>query len=244
MALEIQTHLLGEGRGSVEISRDGNHSYKVNGGAKLQNVTSYLGHLDADGFGMGSGWVQKVIKESGGDVDAVASASRASRDEGSALHDEIHQWITREQQVNEDSPMFISWLHMADQLFDDEGMTFVASERFVYHPELGYAGTVDAIGASDREPGFAIFDWKTRDYDQFQKRGPYLKDMVQVGAYAHALYSMRSIYGEILPKGYVVYLFRGDTVRMPYIKEVNIENSMQLFVAARALHNLVIEAKI
>ena len=29
MALEIQTHLLGEGRGSVEISRDGNHSYKV-----------------------------------------------------------------------------------------------------------------------------------------------------------------------------------------------------------------------
>jgi len=62
MATETQQHPVANG--FVNISRNGNHQYWIDGGPKLKSVTTMLKHIEGDTFGIAMNWTRKEINES------------------------------------------------------------------------------------------------------------------------------------------------------------------------------------
>lgn len=224
MAAETQTHRLTNG--SIDITRNGRHQYKVEEGAWMPSVTTMLGHLDGGAFGIGMNWALKIAREQG-DLDAPRRISKDAQEEGTRLHEAIQTFID-DGTVDEENPLFTSWLsHMGEQ-------TWVATERFCVNPTLQYGGTIDAISMG-KDGELEIWDWKTKDATSFSKYGGSVKDHAQLGAYASALHEMGS---QLAPtRGYVAYIMRdGSGV---HIDEVDLAKGYNLFLASRNVYTLL-----
>ena len=235
MPVDTQTHPLETGLIDISRTKIGNgHRYSAGGIMRMPSVTSVAKHVEGDTFGIGVNWAAKMLRETG-DPDAPKPHSKQARDEGTRLHDEIHQYIDKGT-VAEDSPMFLAWLNLANNL--ENGLQFIQAERYLYHPELQYGGTCDAI-SQDSNGEFALWDWKTKDRGSFERQGSkgYIKDDVQLAAYVHALRSMKSIWAP--SRAYVCYVMRDGSYAVR--REIDIEQSMKLFVGSWHIYKLLEE---
>ena len=217
----------------IDISRNGRHQYSVNGGPLLPSTTGILGHLDSDGFGIGMNWTRKLIRESG-DIDAAHKASNEARDLGTAFHASVESYV-KTGFITED-PMFSRWLERFQK------HTFFGIEKFVANEKLGdgYGGTIDALSLeTDHRAGkdvVAVWDWKTKDPDSFNKYGPSKKDFAQVAAYAKALTSLDTVFGPA-ELGYIGYVLRDGSAI--HVVEVDIELGWELFQLSHRIHTLM-----
>jgi hypothetical protein len=229
---ETQDHPIEDGT-SLQISRNGNHQYwlgdaKTKGG-RVPGVTGIVEPL-GPGFGAGKGWAQKLIRASGGDLDAPDVAGKAALDEGNALHDAIDAYVTHG--TVSENPLFLAW-------FDGmAGAGWLASETFVLSQEHGYGGTADAFYVNPNNGHHCIWDWKTVDRDSWAKHGSRLrmdKDSAQLAAYAHALHEMGSVYDPT--DAWIGYVLRdGSDV---IVERVDLERGWRLFTACLALHQAI-----
>ena len=229
MPTETQQHLLFDGR-KILISRNGRHQYWIGDDDKdkMSSVTSILGHMDSSGFGVGMGWALKVARLADGDLEAPRRASKEAQEQGTLLHDAIDSYI-KEGIVDEENPVFVSWLHEVGNHHD-----WAASEQFCYHPTLRFGGTVDAL-----ERYSVIWDWKTKERESYDKYGPSIKDSVQLSAYAAALNDMGSVYAP--SKGYISYIMRdGSGVD---VVQVDLNKGWEIFKACHHLHSLIREGE-
>jgi hypothetical protein len=224
MVAETQTHRLTDG--SIDITRNGRHQYRIEDGDWVPSVTTMLGHLDAGAFGIGMNWALKIAREQD-DFEAPRRISKDAQEEGTRLHLAIQEYIDSGT-VDEDNPLFTSWLsHMG-------GRVWVATERFCLNSKLGYGGTIDAISMG-QDGELEIWDWKTKDATSFSKYGGSIKDHAQLGAYASALHEMGSQLAPV--RGYVAYIMRdGSGV---HIDEVDLGKGYTLFLASRNVYNLI-----
>ena len=215
----------------IDISRNGRHQYSVNGGPLLPSTTGILGHLDSDGFGIGMNWTRKLIRESG-DIDAAHKASNEARDLGTAFHASVESYV-KTGFITED-PMFSRWLERCQKI------SFFGTEKFVANEKLGYGGTIDALSLeTDHRAGkdvVAVWDWKTKDPDSFNKYGPSKKDFAQVAAYAKALTSLDTVFGPA-ELGYIGYVMRDGSAI--HVVEVDIELGWELFQLSHRIHTLM-----
>ena len=229
MASETQEHILTHG--TMEITRNGRHQYTIDGGPWQPSVSTMNKYIAGDTFGVGANWAAKLIRESG-DMDAVKNSNRQVVAEGNQLHEQINKYI--QQGVVAENPVFVAWLAAMQRV------EFLASERFVYHPQLLYGGTFDAVGI-DPDHGLTLYDWKTRQRDSFEKAGsiPRLAEQAQLAAYAHALWEMDSVWQPI--RAVICYIMRDGSYAVE--REIDIDQGMRLFEASRNMHSLVKEAQ-
>jgi len=214
----------------IDISRNGRHQYSVNGGPLLPSTTGILGHLDGgDGFGIGMNWTRKLIRESG-DIDAAHKASNEARDLGTAFHASVESYV-KTGFITED-PMFSRWLERCQKI------SFFGTEKFVANEKLGYGGTIDALSLETHagQDVVAVWDWKTKDPDSFNKYGPSKKDFAQVAAYAKALTSLDTVFGPA-ELGYIGYVMRDGSAI--HVVEVDIELGWELFQLSHRIHTLM-----
>jgi hypothetical protein len=100
----------------------------------VPNVTGIVEPL-GPGFGAGKGWAQKLIRSSGGDLDAPDVAGKAALDEGNALHDAIDAYVTHG--TVSENPLFLAWAHEPFRSSTRPGLPthsytmWLASEQFV-----------------------------------------------------------------------------------------------------------------
>jgi len=236
---DIQLHKLKDGS-TVEIERKKSgrgHRYLINGENPVKSVTSVLGHLDTDAFGIGMGWALKQARLAGGDLDAPKRIGNQAREAGELLHSQIEEFINTGS-IAEDL-VFIAWHSLMDRLQFDEGFEFIASERFVYDPDLMIGGTIDAITRSANGE-YHLYDWKTKEAESFSKYGPSAKDFTQTAGYVQALRSMGSAWQPIT-KAWVVYVMR-DGSKAERV-EVPLEKYIPIYEAARQLDTLLQEVK-
>ena len=232
--VDTQTHPLLYGN-SVEISRDRNHRYWIGSdGPKMPSVTSLTKHIDGDGFGAGLGWGLKMARHSGGDLDAPHRIASESRRIGNQLHDAIAGFISTGA-VSEE-PLFLAWFHAVGKTHK-----WAASERFLYHPQLSYGGTLDAL-SYDPDGNLSIWDWKTRERESYEKNGSYQSEVAQISAYRDCLISMGSRWTPIA-SGFIVYVMRDATGRQLSgevdVVEVDLAHGSKLFQASRCLYRLL-----
>jgi hypothetical protein len=240
MGTETQHHALKDGT-TLTISRNGNHQYWLDDGVKVPSVTGLLGHIDSDGFGTGMGWAMKIAREHDGDLDAPRRVSKEAMDSGTALHDDIDQYI-KDGTVAEGNPAFVAWMHEVG-----ERTEWVAAEQFVFSEAFSYGGTADAFSMSPERgsilapiPGDSvIWDWKTKNPESYAKYGGSVKDHAQLAAYGMALREMDSILAPA--SGYIAYVMRdGSGVD---VVPVDLEQGWKLFKASRTLSLLVKASK-
>jgi hypothetical protein len=230
---DTQWHQLNNGE-TVSISRNGNHQYWIgDNGPKMRSVTGMISHIEGDTFGVGLNWGLKMVREHDGDLNAPRSINKESVDTGNRLHEAIDRYITNGT-ITED-PVFMSWYNELG------GEEWLASEVFLYHPDMLYGGTADAISLST-DGTVTIFDWKTVDPNSWQKYGANLrinKDSAQLAAYASCLTTMGSVYAPL--RGCVAYIMRdGSGVD---VVEVDLERGSKLFRASRELFLLTTGSK-
>ena len=238
---QTQFHLLANGE-TVEIKRiDGRgHKYVVDGGAPMPSVTGLIGHVESDGFGVGSGWATKMIRLAAGDLNAPKNATDAAIALGNEVHEAIENYIEKSV-VDEASLPFISWLNTVGNLH-----SWVAGEAFLYHPDMHYGGTLDAISGGDDG---ILWDWKTKDpvsyYGEIQdgkKVGGYggsLKDHAQVASYVMALDAMGSQWKP--KKARIAYIMRDGSGTD--VVDVDLDAGMALFLTSRKMKLLADEYK-
>ena len=227
MPTETQEHLHFDGRKTL-INRNGNHKYWLSStpDEKMPSVTTMLAHLDSGGFGAGMGWALKMVRENDGDLDAPRRLSKAAQDEGSRLHEAIHQYIEKGI-VDETNDLFVVWLNKVGNHHE-----WSASERFLYHPRLRFGGTADAFS---RPAHTTIWDWKSKDAESYSKYGGPIKDVAQLGAYAMGLREMGSIYAP--SRGNIAYVMRdGSGVD---VVPVDLDYGWELFKASHHLYTLL-----
>ena len=227
MATETQQHPLASGS-VVNINRNGNHQYWVDGGPKMRSVTSLVKHIPGDTFPIGLNWALKMARENGGDLDAPRRLSKEALDSGTELHRAIDDYIRRG--TIDESPLFVAWYNKLGQ------QAWLASETFLYHPGLepGYGGTADALALNDSGT-VTIYDWKTRERESYEKNGGYLHEVAQLAAYADAITAMGSLYTPI-QFSCIAYVMRdGSYVD---VVEVDLAYGSKLFAASRELHLL------
>jgi hypothetical protein len=230
MGTETQHHALKDGT-TLTISRNGNHQYWLDDGVKVPSVTGLTGHIDGDGFGAGMGWALKQAREHDGDLDAPRRLSKEAMDSGTALHDDIDQYI-KSAMVAEGNPAFVAWMHEVG-----ERKEWLAAEQFVFNRALSYGGTADAFSLSPEwgSRDSVIWDWKTKNPESYAKYGGSAKDHAQLAAYAMALREMGSILAP--SSGYIAYVMRdGSGVD---VVPVDLEQGWELFKASRTLSLLV-----
>ena len=230
---DVQIHQLQNGS-AVEIERKKSgrgHRYILNGEGKgVKSMTSILDHLDVGSFGIGMNWALKQARIAGNDLDAPKRIGEEARKGGELLHAQIEDYINTGS-IAESLP-FLSW-HELISTWQFQGLDLIATERFVFDPELMIGGTVDAIAQVDGE--ILILDWKTKVSDSFYKYGPSIKDKVQLAGYTHALRNMNSIFAP--SKAALVYVMRdgGKAVRV----DVDLEKYIPIYKATHQLHSLL-----
>ena len=225
MATETQQHPVANG--FVNISRNGNHQYWIGDGPKMKSVTSIIKHVEGDTFGVGMNWALKVAREHGGNLNAPRQLTKESMDIGNALHEAVDAFI-RQGTITEEDPVFLAWFQQG------QDVEWVASERFLYHPQMAFGGTVDAL-SKESDGSIAIHDWKTVDKDSWDRYADSLrrnKDWAQVSAYADAIQAMNSLWTPIT-KGYITYIMRDGSGTA--VVEVDLERGSKLFNASREL---------
>ena len=172
-----------------------------------------------------------------GKRDAFKDASNQAITVGNDLHAEISEHISTGEQPKNPSALFGAWYSS----MQERGIEWLATEMMVYHPNLLYAGQVDAIGVVDDE--VTLFDWKTTD--GLDKRGKRKKlgqttHAAQVGGYWLALSACSSNYFEPitsspydipLPKRLVICYVLKDTLEVEW-RYVSLNRASDAFAAA------------
>lgn len=213
---------------AILVDHDGTHKYRIEGDdrvspdALLPSVSNIAKHAEAgDSDGL-IWWGINAFAETGNKADFARRRELAGI-RGTNIHAYISQMIksslygpVREMApavIRDDQPIPEWDIKMLDKWrseASDHVKDWVATEVSVYNPELGYAGTYDAL-ALDQDDDVVIFDWKTRS----SYGPPRNTDAVQLGGYALAMESMNS---PLLPMplptiGKVVYLYHGLSQR-------------------------------
>ena len=119
----------------------GGRRYCIDGGECFPSVTTVIGH-DND-F---SWWRKKVGDE---EADRI---TKAACDRGTAVHEDIENYILRE--IEGVHPLFERIKPLIDRIDNIIGM-----ETFLYNPNIELAGRVDCIAEFDGE--LSIIDFKT-----------------------------------------------------------------------------------
>jgi len=230
---DIQLHKLKDGS-TVEIERKKigrGHRYLINGENPVKSMTSVLGHIDSDAFGIGMNWALKQARLAN-DFDAPKRIGNQAREAGELLHGQIEEFINTGT-IAED-PVFLAWHWLMDGLRFSEGLSLVATERFVYDSYLNIGGTVDCI-AQTVEGEYHLLDWKTKDPESFSKYGPSAKDFTQTAGYVQALRNMNSAWQPT--KAWIVYVMR-DGSRAERV-EVPLEKYIPIYQAVKQLDSLL-----
>ena len=112
-----------------------------------------------------------------------------------------------------------------------------AGEAFLYHPDMQYGGTLDAISGPDIKKDGHLFgsvilwDWKTKDPISYNKYGGSLKDHAQVASYVVALEAMGSVFQ---PKhARIAYIMRDGSGTD--VVDVDLDAGMALFLTSRKM---------
>lgn len=235
---DIQLHKLKDGS-MVEIERKKSgrgHRYLINGENPVKSVTSVLGHLDTDAFGIGMGWALKQARLAGGDLDAPKRIGNTAREAGELLHSQIEEFINNGTIAEYET--FLAWHWLMDGLRFSEGLSLVATERFVYDTDLNIGGTVDCI-AQTVEGEYHLYDWKTKEAESFSKYGPSAKDFTQAAGYVQALRNMNSVWQPT--KAFIVYVMR-DGSRAERVS-VPLDKYIPIYQAVKKLDSLLKEVK-
>jgi len=166
-----------------------------------------------------------------GKRDAFKDASNAAIAVGNDLHAEIEAHISTGEQPANPSALFGAWYSS----MQERGIEWLATEWMVYHPELLYAGQVDAIGVVDGE--VTLFDWKTTD--GLDKRGKrkslgQITHAVQVGGYWLAM-SHQGNADIPLPTRLVICYVLKDTLEVEW-RYVDISSAVIAFSKAHGVH--------
>jgi hypothetical protein len=158
------------------------HRYKV-AGVALPGVTSIIGSTLGKGDGL-TQWAVNLAK-AGQDWREVSKAEAAI---GTQVHSVVEDWALLRLGLPTEPPQLCSEAaYLASGLrewLDSSGIEPLAPpERRVYHPTLGYCGTVDMIATVDCNP--TVVDVKTS-----KTAGVYYDSWdLQVAAYSAALYA-------------------------------------------------------
>ena len=178
-----------------------------------------------------------------GKRDAFKDASYAAIAVGNDLHAEISEHISTGEHPKNPSPLFGAWYSS----MQERGIEWLATELMVYHPDLLYAGQVDAIGVVDGE--VTLFDWKTTD--GLDKRGKRKQlgqatHAAQVGGYWMAMRKQADTW--LLPGGAVITIPLPTRVVICYVLKDVLEvewryvkpyDAAELFVAAFELRDCI-----
>ena len=234
---DIQLHKLKDGS-TVEIERKKigrGHRYLINGENPVKSMTSVLGHIDSDAFGIGMNWALKQARLAN-DFDAPKRIGNQAREAGELLHGQIEEFINTGT-IAED-PVFLAWHWLMDGLRFSEGLSLVATERFVYDNQMMIAGTVDSL-ALTQHGEIHVYDWKTKERESYEKYGPSTKDFVQLAGYVQALRNMNSVWQPT--KAWIVYVMR-DGSKAERV-EVPLEKYIPIYQTVTQLASLLQEAK-
>ena len=165
---------------------------------------------------------------------AFKAASNAAIAVGNDLHAEISQHISTGEQPKNPSPLFGAWYSS----MQERGIKWLATEWMVYHPNLLYAGQVDAIGVVDDE--VTLFDWKTTD--GLSKNGKrkslgQTTHAAQVGGYWLALSKQGN--AEIpIPQRLVICYVLKDVLEVEW-RYVSVDRASDAFRAAYEVYRCV-----
>jgi len=120
----------------------------------------------------------------------------------------------------------------------ERGIQWLATELMVYHPNLLYAGQVDAIGVVDGE--VTLFDWKTTD--GLDKRGKrktlgQVTHAAQVGGYWFAMHKQKDTTIPLPTRLVICYVLK-DTLEVEW-RYVKLPDAAGLFMTAIELHDCI-----
>lgn len=82
-------------------------------------------------------------------------------DFGRHVHEAIHLYNVDELDLKSLTPAIESYLAGWCRFLHESGFVVVLSEERVYHPKMGYAGTLDSIGNFPKHKELALVDVKT-----------------------------------------------------------------------------------
>jgi len=122
---------------------------------RLASVSTVLGMINKPGL---VSWAVRLTKEG---LDHTEERDRAA-EVGTNLHKAIQLHLDGElsavmlQNDMVVAAMLARWIDWYKQ----SGITITATEKMVYHPELKYAGTLDAMG-HDNNGNLVVLDWKS-----------------------------------------------------------------------------------
>ena len=144
----------------------------------------------------------------------------AAMDLGSRIHNAVEELtLKKTPQIDEDMKVGVASWKLWKQ---ESGMEIVETEKLVYDPVLGYAGTADAI-FKDNLNRLCLIDYKTS--------GSGIKSdsfALQVAAYAQA-------YPKEISAGYVIMLNKADKPDFA-VHKVNIDESFEAFINCLELY--------
>jgi len=144
----------------------------------------------------------------------------AAMDLGSRIHNAVEELtLKKTPQIDEDMKVGVASWKLWKQ---ESGMEIVETEKLVYDPVLGYAGTADAI-FKDSLNRLCLIDYKTS--------GSGIKSdsfALQVAAYAMA-------YPEEISAGYVIMLNKAGKPDFA-VHKVNIDESFEAFINCLELY--------
>lgn len=115
--------------------------------------------------------------------------------------------------------------------WDGEGLTLVASEEQLVHPELRYGGTIDFV-ARDRDGKLVLGDIKTT---KANRDWPYPTVIAQVAAYRELWDRFHRIEDDTVSRVVVVRVGKtdGDLGQQVWLSEKKLAAGMRLFLAAK-----------
>jgi hypothetical protein len=97
----------------------------------------------------------------------------------------VHKAIEDHFQGRPYDPELSVFIDSLERWLDQNKVTFKAHEIRVLCPEIGYAGTTDALITVQGKDGVGIMDFKTRKSKPDYPMKPYSKEPMQIAAYAY-----------------------------------------------------------
>ena len=227
------------------------HLYYVTGDARVDDtlglpscsgISRFADSSSADGL---MSWAVKLYRQTANPQE-FKRAGKEAQEIGKSLHENIYEWVETGEVPVDASPLFGAWYSN----IMENGVKLTHSEMMVYHPELLYAGTLDAIGTVDGVP--TIFDWKSTDefrYPTDEDGNPVLDKTgkprrtkktfhnpsyaTQVGGYSLALQEMGGS-TPVVSQAYIVYVFK-DTRNVLW-EQVNLPQAQLAFQTCAHLY--------
>src|SRR5215471_8356538 len=161
-------------------------------------------------------------------VDASEAVAGVARDRGTRFHDAVEAISLGEApKLDEEIEPYIRqrWRWM-----EKYQPTVLMAEAPVYHPELGYAGTLDGIWELGDYPRPVVYDYKTTDKPvDASSRPPYEQAAWQLSAYAHA--TEVGVLKEQRYSGRKRYYVYDPTVAHAPLPEVDLEVGLAIIVS-------------